>query len=105
MYPWCMKRSKDKRVVAECADVMQSRLHDNGPMRIVEVVWRDASDIGGDWVAPEDAVLEPAVSLSIGYLIASNKDSVTLAALVNDTHFAHGITIPRGMVSEIRDLI
>ncbi len=104
MYPWCMKRSKDKRVVAECADVMQSRLHDIGPMRIVEVIWRDASDIGGDWVAPEDAVLEPAVSLSLGYLIASNKDSVTLAALVNDTHFAHGITIPRGMVSEIRDL-
>ena len=99
-----MKRSKDKRVVAECADVMQSRLHDVGKVKIVEVVWRDASDIGGDWVCPEDAVLEPAISLSVGYLIASNKDSVTLAALVNETHFAHGITIPRGMVAEIREL-
>ena len=105
VYPWCMKRSKDKRVVAECVDVMQSRLHNGGRMRIVEVVWRDASDIGGDWVTADDAVIEPAVSLSVGYLIASNKDSVTLAALVNETHFAHGITIPRGMVSEIRDLI
>jgi hypothetical protein len=81
-----------------------SRLAQDGVVSLVEVVWSDASDIGGDWVTAEDAIVEPAVSLSVGYLIASNKNSVTLAALVNDSHFAHGITIPKKMVVEIRSL-
>lgn len=105
MYPWCMKRSRDGRVIAECHDVVVSRVHGDRKVRLVEVVWSDASDIGGDWVSAEDANIEPAVSLSVGYLIASNKDSLSLAALVNETHFAHGITIPKKMVVEIRDLV
>ena len=105
MYPWCMKRSRDGRVIAECQDVVASRQHGDGKIRLVEVIWSDASDIGGDWVTADEAVIEPAVSLSVGYLIASNKDSVSLAALVNESHFAHGITIPRKMVVEIRDLV
>ncbi len=99
-----MKRSRDGRVIAECHDVVMSRLAQDGVVSLVEVVWSDASDIGGDWVTAEDAIVEPAVSLSVGYLIASNKNSVTLAALVNDSHFAHGITIPKKMVVEIRSL-
>jgi hypothetical protein len=100
-----MKRSRDGRVIAECHDVVISRQAADGKIRLVEVIWSDASDIGGDWVTADDAVIEPAVSLSVGYLIASNKDSVSLAALVNESHFAHGITIPRKMVVEVRDLL
>ena len=99
-----MKRSRDGRVIAECHEVVLSRVAQDGRTPLVEVVWSDASDIGGDWVTAEDAVVEPAVSLSVGYLIASNKSSVTLAALVNESHFAHGITIPKKMVVEIRTL-
>jgi len=105
VYSWWMKRSRDGRVIAECHDVVISRQAADGKIRLVEVIWSDASDIGGDWVTADDAVIEPAVSLSVGYLIASNKDSVSLAALVNESHFAHGITIPRKMVVEVRDLL
>ncbi|NBW35730.1 MAG: hypothetical protein EBR30_12070 [Cytophagia bacterium] len=104
VYVGCMKRVRDGRVISECHDIVQSRLLKDGQVRLVEVVWRDATDIGGDWVSAEDAVLEPAMSFSVGYLIASNKDSVSIAGLVNETHFAHGMTIPRKMVVEIRDL-
>lgn len=99
-----MIRGRGGRKVAESDGVVASRIANDGQVRLVEVVWRDATDIGGDWVSAEEAILEPAISLSVGYLIASNKDSVSVAALVNETHFAHGITIPRKMVVEIRDL-
>lgn len=104
MYSWCMKRARDGRVVAECQGVVASRLIVDGKVPVVEVVWRDATDICGDWTSPEDAVLEPAISFMLGYLIASNKDSVSVAALVNESHFAHGMTIPRKMIVEIRTL-
>lgn len=104
MYPWCMKRARDGRVVTECRNVITSRLEADGKVPVVEVVWRDATDICGDWTSPEDAVLEPAISFMLGYLIASNKDSVSVAALVNESHFAHGMTIPRKMIVEIRTL-
>ena len=99
-----MKRARDGRVVAECQGVVASRLRVDGKVPVVEVVWRDATDICGDWTSPEDAVLEPAISFMLGYLIASNKDSVSVAALVNESHFAHGMTIPRKMIVEIRTL-
>lgn len=104
VYSWCMKRSRDGRVISECHDVVMSRVSKDGRSPLVEVIWSDASDIGGDWVTADEAVIEPAVSLSVGYLIASNKNSVSLAALVNESHFAHGITIPRKMIVEIRTL-
>lgn len=99
-----MKRVRDGRVVAECVEVVRSRLDGDGRVPLVEVVWRDATDICGDWTSAEDAVLEPAISFMVGYLIASNKDSVSVAALVNESHFAHGMTIPRKMVVEVRTL-
>lgn len=104
VYGGCMKRVRDGRVVAECVEVVRSRLDGDGRVPLVEVVWRDATDICGDWTSPEDAVLEPAISFMVGYLIASNKDSVSVAALVNESHFAHGMTIPRKMVVEVRTL-
>lgn len=76
-------------------------------IRLVEVTWVDAVSVSGDeWADPEEADDQrPAKSLSVGYLWAENDSYVTLVAIVNDTHIGYGITIPRGMVTEIRDLI
>lgn len=72
---------------------------------LVEVLWLDAEDISGDWF-DNDGIEKsgPAPSLSVGYLLRKDDQSVKLAALINHTHAAHGITIPRGMVKKINYL-
>lgn len=76
-------------------------------VKIVEVLWRDAVSVSGDdWAEPEEADAQrPAKTLSVGYLWADEDDYVTLVSLVNDAHIGYGITIPRGMIVEIRDLL
>lgn len=76
-------------------------------IRLVEVTWIDAVSVSGDeWAEPEEAEEQtPAKSLSVGYLWVENEHFITLVALVNDVHVGYGITIPRGMVTDIRDLI
>lgn len=82
-----------------------SKIHKN--VRIVEVLWRDAVSVSGDeWASPEEASTQrPAKTVSVGYLWAETDDYVTLVSLVNDSHIGYGITIPRGMIVEIRDFI
>ena len=76
-------------------------------VRLVEVTWIDAISISGDhWAEPEDAEEQtPAKSLSVGYLWVETDSYITIVALVNEDHLGYGITIPRGMVVDIRDLI
>ena len=84
--------------------MLASRTDDGSPVRLVEIVWNDAVDItGGGWVEHEQIVHAPALSLSVGYLICETPESYTLAALVNEHHYSHGIVIPKGMVVEIRE--
>ena len=76
-------------------------------VRIVEVLWRDAVSVSGDeWAEPEEADDQrPAKTVSVGYLWSEEDDYVTLVSLLNDTHIGYGITIPRGMIVDIRDLL
>ena len=76
-------------------------------VRIVEVTWRDAVSVSGDeWAEPEEAHNQvPAKTVSVGYLWRETEDFVTIVALVNECHLGFGITIPRGMIVEVRDLI
>lgn len=72
---------------------------------LVEVLWLDAEDISADWISADDiAKSAPAPTLSVGYMIHCDDKAVKLVALVNTTHAAHGITIPRGMVKRITRL-
>lgn len=79
----------------------------NKKIRLVEVTWIDAVSVSGDeWAEPEEAEEQtPAKTLSVGYLWVDNENYITLVSLVNEIHLGYGITIPRGMITEIRDLI
>lgn len=72
---------------------------------LVEVLWLDAEDISGDWF-DNDGIDKscPAPSVSVGYLLYKDDKAVKVAALINHTHAAHGITIPMGMVKKINYL-
>lgn len=76
-------------------------------IKIVEVLWLDAvSASGEDWAESKDvAKSEPAKSLMVGYLWVDEPSHITVIPLVNESHVGHGITIPRGMIKEIRNLV
>lgn len=76
-------------------------------IRVVEVIWRDAVSVSGDdWADPEEAEDQvPAKTVSVGYLWKETEDFVTVVSLVNEVHLGYGITIPKGMIVEVRDLI
>jgi hypothetical protein len=45
---------------------------------------------------------DASLSFAIGYLVNETKESMTIVALVNESHYAHGITIPKGMITAVR---
>lgn len=72
---------------------------------LVEVLWLDAEDINADWITNDDIAKScPAPTLTVGYLVHQDDHAVKLVSLVNHTHAAHGLTIPRGMVKRITRL-
>lgn len=98
-----------KKKVIDPEKVVKNRWSKNKVkgIRLVEVLWRDAVSISGDeWTESEEADEQvPAKTVSIGYLWKETDDFVTIVSLVNEIHIGYGITIPRGMIVEIRDLI
>lgn len=70
---------------------------------LVEVAWWDAIDVL-EWQDPSTFTNKPILSWSVGYLVADDDVAITVVGLINDNHWTHGITIPRGMVDEIRYL-
>jgi len=69
----------------------------------VEVAWYDAIEVN-DWVDVGNYPNKPMLSWSVGYLVAEDEFAITLVSLVNKNHWSLGITIPKGMVDEIRYL-
>lgn len=103
-------RTPPKKHKSPKPEIVVKTRWDNKPskkVRLVEVTWIDAVSVSGDeWAEPEEAEEQrPAKSLSVGYLWVENDEFITVVSLVNDVHVGYGITIPRGMVTEIRDLI
>ena len=85
--------------------MLSDRLKGSGKTKIVEIVWDDAVSVGGlDWEDEHSVDINAAPSVSLGYLVAQTKEAVTVVSLINESHYAHGITIPMGMVVEIREL-
>lgn len=70
---------------------------------LVEVVWMDAVDFT-DWKEFDHIPNKPCRSWSVGYLVAEDETAITLVGLMNEHSWSLGITIPRGMIQEIRPL-
>ena len=70
---------------------------------LVEVLWTDAVETG-EWVEHEHIKNAPMPSRTAGYLVRESDESITVAGLVNDTHVALGLTIPRPMIRLVRVL-
>lgn len=82
--------------------IIQQALKNKNPLPIVEIIWWDAISLGGnDWADPEEADQHtPAPTISIGYLWKQTKTHITIIALINETHLAHGLTIPKPWIKK-----
>lgn len=78
----------------------------SGP-RLVMVTWLDAYT-RGEWRKIGGSI-EEAVCQSVGWLIVETGDYIELAGTIGDddgeTHANNAISIPRGMVKSMRDLV
>lgn len=71
-------------------------------MRLVEVLWWDAQAKAIEW---EESVNNKAVmTCSVGYVLHDTDEAITIAAIINENHVAHALTVPYGCVHEVRDL-
>ena len=84
--------------------ILSDRWHQTDNHTIIEIEWLDAISTGDDWTADQDLDLNPAPSLSIGYLISDNPTSITIASLLNSEWWGQGITIPKGCIIQTRTL-
>jgi hypothetical protein len=86
-------------------ELLNARIKNTDDYPIVEIEWEDAVSVGGyDWVNDEDIDVHASKSYSLGYLVSETDDAMTVVALVNDSHYAHGITIPKGMITVVRKI-
>lgn len=103
-----MKRAKPNQVQKEqdLEDILESIWENRSTLPIVEILWEDAVSVGGnDWATPEEATEQtPAKSVSLGYLWNETESYITIIALINDTHLAHGITIPKPWIKKIKQI-
>jgi len=84
-------------------EVLRSRPEGTEKVQVVEIEWYDAVSVGGlDWVCEDDIITDASLSFAVGYLVNETKESMTIMALVNESHYAHGITIPKGMITAVR---
>ena len=65
---------------------------------VVEVVWVDAVACALEWEAEIDTKLR--LTTTVGYLVHESKKSLTLVSVINSEHIAHGITIPKPVLSQ-----
>jgi hypothetical protein len=83
---------------------MKWRVSGRGKQQIpvVEIRWVDAISVAAtEWVDNTTVSLHGAPSIAVGYLIGETDTCYTIVALVNNHHYAHGITIPKGCVEQI----
>lgn len=71
---------------------------------LVEVVWDDATELPAGW-SDEVGEIEPALALSVGFLIKETKDHIILALDLDANGHHNGRSqIPRGMVKKLKVL-
>lgn len=71
-------------------------------MRLVEVLWMDAQAKALEWEEGVDG--KAVMTCSVGYVLHDTDDAITIAAIINENHVAHALTIPYGCVVEVVDL-
>ena len=69
---------------------------------IVEVVWEDAVAYALDW--EEEVSSKLCLTTTVGYLVKETKMAVTLVSVINMTHVAHGIVIPKSGILSRRNI-
>ena len=71
---------------------------------MVEVIWDDASELTSGW-SDEIEKTEPALALSVGFLINETKEHIVIAQDTDEQGHHNGRSqIPRGMVKRIKTL-
>ena len=71
---------------------------------MVEVIWDDATDLVGGWTNEVEKT-EPALALSVGFLIKQTKDHIIIAQDLDESGHHNGRSqIPAGMVKTIKVL-
>ena len=72
---------------------------------MVEVVWNDASELTSGWSAEIEEKDEPALALSVGFLIRDTKEHIVIAQDTDPAGHHNGRSqIPRGMVKSLKVL-
>lgn len=69
---------------------------------IEEVVWDDAVAFAIDW--EEEVNSDLCRTTTVGYLVHETKKAITLVSVINMTHVAHGIVIPKSGIISRRNL-
>lgn len=64
---------------------------------IVEVVWEDAVAYALEWETEVNSDLR--TTTTVGYLVHETKRALTLVSVINSEHVAHGIVIPKPVIS------
>jgi len=85
-------------------EVLADRWHEHDTTPVIEIHWLDAISTGDDWIDNQDLDTKPAPSIAIGYLVHQDQHTLTLTSMVNEAHWANGITIPRGCIIHTRTL-
>jgi hypothetical protein len=76
------------------------------PLRLVRVVWEDASiaDDGGPWISRDElAPPKPVIFDQVGWLFELTPDHVVISACVGERLIAPRDRIPTGMVRSIHE--
>lgn len=71
---------------------------------LIEITWDDASELTSGWSAEIERT-EPALALSVGFLIRDTKDHIVIAQDIDpDGHHNGRSQIPKGMVKILKVL-
>ena len=71
---------------------------------LVEIWWDDATELEGGWSKEVD-IPEPAMALSVGFLVHESKEHLILALDTDEAGHHNGRSqIPRGMVKKLKVL-
>ena len=70
-------------------------------MKLVRVVWHDASDEPETWIKSSELSEDPVEVCSVGFLVRETALYVTLAGDWSDPTWGRVTRIPRGMVQRM----
>ena len=71
---------------------------------LVECIWDDATELAAGW-SDEVEEIEPALAISVGFLVKETKDHIVLALDIDANGHHNGRSqIPRGMVKKMKVL-